>query len=417
MSPYSEAASLEYYSSKSLKELKVLAKIHGFSDAAEPQEIVTLLMKKDKARGVWPGMFDDPDAKDRKGPGVALAKQVSKETEIPSGTKIIAGEESKNASSTAAVSNEKTATSPKATMAATGSNKDVAIPMAELRKEWDGQWGPPFAFPKAVTVASESQGTSVATARSTPTQSKPSASPTSLASPVSLVSPVSPASSISPVFSPSSKSNRYGLLASEEKEIIEPEEKVIEVIDDEISATNKDTEKVVEEECVTAPIISQEAYEEHVQIFSIAPPLPKPSIQTAPASTPTKTKSQSRNEKRKENKQAASSNMYNLLVPDEPADASTLDSSDTKEHNDGDSGECAAPAAKKKKRGTKGGKKTQTQKKKHTVPVVETTTPIIEAVTAPIVRVAVAAKVQPIHLAFGAVVMILAGALGTWAIV
>jgi hypothetical protein len=216
--PYSEAASLEHYSSKSVNELKILAKIHGIPDGAEPRDIVAILMEKDRVNGVWPGMFEDPEKEDTKGSRVAPVKQTSKETETRSETNIATRGQSKSASVATVLNNNKIAETPTAATTATGSENDTAIPISQLRKEWDGLWGPPFAFSKVAPVDPKSQGTSIATAGSTPTRSK---------------SPVSPLSSAS---SASLKSNRYEVLATEEKELVEPEELLTDAVEEDTPA-------------------------------------------------------------------------------------------------------------------------------------------------------------------------------------
>ncbi|OAG18742.1 hypothetical protein CC77DRAFT_208305 [Alternaria alternata] len=562
--PYSEAASLEHYSSKSVNELKILAKIHGIPDGAEPRDIVAILMEKDRVNGVWPGMFEDPKKEDTKSSRVAPVKQTSKETETRSETNIATRGQSKSASVATVLNNNKIAETPTAATTATGSENDTAIPISQLRKEWDGLWGPPFAFSKVAPVDPKSQGTSITSAGSTPIRSK------------SPVSPVSPASSAS------LKSNRYEILATEEKELVESEELLTDATEEDIptakmsiqsapsvheeslatqtfshqvdgeenvdlanenadvgkktkkkgkrgkkggqkvnkaktdaaqsaateiekteastsdaSITSKqagdvplpvspgkvestlevsgplpiieendgaivepstsvaptDIDKHVEEQTnvdqfklinvedtegspspIEIPISQQSAAsppaapseptvklseKTPIHIFLVAPPVPPPSTQTVQTPTPPKTKNQRRNEKRKENKQAATlSNIYDVLMSEQSGDASTPDSSDVKEDENKDNSEGTAPAAKKKKRGTKGGKKAQAQKKHQPVPIVETaTTPIAETVAGPVIQTAVATKIQPMHLALGAVVAILAGAVGTWAIV
>jgi hypothetical protein len=562
--PYSEAASLEHYSSKTVDELKILAKIHGVPDGAEPRDIVAILMERDRVNGVWPGMFEDPETEDIEGSRVAPVKQTSKKTETRSETNIATGGQSKSASAATVLNNNKIAETPTAATTATGSENDTAIPISQLRKEWDGLWGPPFAFSKVAPVDPKSQGTSITSAGSTPIRSK------------SPVSPVSPASSAS------LKSNRYEILATEEKELVESEELLTDATEEDIptakmsiqsapsvheeslatqtfshqvdgeenvdlanenadvgkktkkkgkrgkkggqkvnkaktdaaqsaateiekteastsdaSITSKqagdvplpvspgkvestlevsgplpiieendgaivepstsvaptDIDKHVEEQTnvdqfklinvedtegspspIEIPISQQSAAsppaapseptvklseKTPIHIFLVAPPVPPPSTQTVQTPTPPKTKNQRRNEKRKENKQAATlSNIYDVLMSEQSGDASTPDSSDVKEDENKDNSEGTAPAAKKKKRGTKGGKKAQAQKKHQPVPIVETaTTPIAETVAGPVIQTAVATKIQPMHLALGAVVAILAGAVGTWAIV
>jgi hypothetical protein len=562
--PYSEAASLEHYSSKTVDELKILAKIHGVPDGAEPRDIVAILMERDRVNGVWPGMFEDPETEDIEGSRVAPVKQTSKKTETRSETNIATGGQSKSASAATVLNNNKIAETPTAATTATGSENDTAIPISQLRKEWDGLWGPPFAFSKVAPVDPKSQGTSITSAGSTPIRSK------------SPVSPVSPASSAS------LKSNRHEILAPEEKELVESEELLTDATEEDIptakmsiqsapsvheeslatqtfshqvdgeenvdlanenadvgkktkkkgkrgkkggqkvnkaktdaaqsaateiekteastsdaSITSKqagdvplpvspgkvestlevsgplpiieendgaivepstsvaptDIDKHVEEQTnvdqfklinvedtegspspIEIPISQQSAAsppaapseptvklseKTPIHIFLVAPPVPPPSTQTVQTPTPPKTKNQRRNEKRKENKQAATlSNIYDVLMSEQSGDASTPDSSDVKEDENKDNSEGTAPAAKKKKRGTKGGKKAQAQKKHQPVPIVETaTTPIAETVAGPVIQTAVATKIQPMHLALGAVVAILAGAVGTWAIV
>ena len=562
--PYSEAASLEHYSSKTVDELKILAKIHGVPDGAEPRDIVAILMERDRVNGVWPGMFEDPETEDIEGSRVAPVKQTSKKTETRSETNIATGGQSKSASVATVLNNNKIAETPTAAMTATGSENDTAIPISQLRKEWDGLWGPPFAFSKVAPADPKSQGTSITSAGSTPIRSR------------SPVSPVSPASSAS------LKSNRYEILATEEKELVESEELLTDATEEDIptakmsiqsapsvheeslatqtfshqvdgeenvhlanenadvgkktkkkgkrgkkggqkvnkaktdaaqsaateiekteastsdaSITSKqagdvplpvspgkvestlevsgplpiieendgaivepstsvaptDIDKHVEEQTnvdqfklinvedtegspspIEIPISQQSAAsppaapseptvklseKTPIHIFLVAPPVPPPSTQTVQTPTPPKTKNQRRNEKRKENKQAATlSNIYDVLMSEQSGDASTPDSSDVKEDENKDNSEGTAPAAKKKKRGTKGGKKAQAQKKHQPVPIVETaTTPIAETVAGPVIQTAVATKIQPMHLALGAVVAILAGAVGTWAIV
>ncbi|KAH8637154.1 hypothetical protein IG631_08989 [Alternaria alternata] len=562
--PYSEAASLEHYSSKTVDELKILAKIHGVPDGAEPRDIVAILMERDRVNGVWPGMFEDPETEDTKGSRVAPVKQTSKRTKTSSETNIATEGQSKSASAVTVLNNNKIAETPTAAMTATGSENDTAIPISQLRKEWDGLWGPPFAFSKVAPAGPKSQGTSTTSAGSTPTGSK------------SPVSPVSPASSAS------LKSNRYEVLATEEKELVEPEELLTDTVEEDIptakmsmqsapsvfgeslatqtfshqvdgeenvhlasenaevgektkkkekrgkkggrkvnkantdaaqsaateiekteastsdaSITSKqagdvplpvspgkvestleasgplpiieendgaivepstsvaptDIDKHVEEQTdvdqfklinvedtegspspIEIPISQQSAAsppaapseptvklseKTPIHIFLVAPPIPPPSTQTVQTPTPPKTKNQRRNEKRKENKQAATlSNIYDVLMSEQSGDASTPDSSDVKEDENKDNSEGTAPAAKKKKRGTKGGKKAQAQKKHQPVPIVETaTTPIAETVAGPVIQTAVTTKIQPMHLALGAVAAILAGAVGTWAIV
>ncbi|CAN9089063.1 unnamed protein product [Alternaria alternata] len=562
--PYSEAASLEHYSSKSVNELKILAKIHGIPDGAEPRDIVAILMEKDRVNGVWPGMFEDPEKEVTKGSRVAPVKQTSKETETRSETNIATRGQSKSASVATVLNNNKIAETPTAAMTATGSENDTAIPISQLRKEWDGLWGPPFAFSKVAPVDPKSQGTSITSAGFTPIRSK---------------SPVSPASSAS------LKSNRYEVLATEEKELVEPEELLTDTVEEDIptakmsmqsapsvfgeslatqtfshqvdgeenvhlanenaevgektkkkgkrgkkggrkvnkantdaaqsaateiektepstsdaSISSKQVEDVplpvspakvestegkveftlevsgplpvvqendgaiVEPSTSVAPTEIDEHIEEQtnvdqfwlinvedtegsplpieipnsqqsaaspseptvessekapIHIFPVAPPVPLPSTQTAQTLTPPMTKNQRRNEKRNESKQAATlSNMYDVLMSEQSGDASTPDSSDIKEDENKGNSEGTAPAAKKKKRGTKGGKKAQAQKKHQPVPIVETTaTPIAETVAGPVIQTAVATKIQPMHLALGAVVAILAGAVGTWATV
>lgn len=560
--PYSEAASLEHYSSKTVDELKILAKIHGVPDGAEPRDIVAILMEKDRVNGVWPGMFEDPETKDTKGSRVVPVKQTSKKTETRSETTIATGGQSKSASIATVLNNNKIAETPTAAMTATGSENDTAVPISQLRKEWDGLWGPPFAFSKVAPVDPKSQGTSITSAGSTPIRSK------------SPVSPVSPASSAS------LKSNRYEILATEEKELVEQEELLTEAIEEDISVAKSNIQNApsVHEESLATHTFSQQVdgednvhlanknasvgektkkkrkrgkkggrkvnkaktdaaqsaeteiekaeastsdaaitskqaedgplpvsptkvestegnvestlevsgplpvveendgaivepstsvapteIDEHVEeqtnvedtegsplpiespisqqstasppaapseptvessekapihIFPVAPPVPLPSTETAQTPTPAKTKNQRRNEKRKENKQAATlSNIYDVLMSEQSADASTPDSSDIKEDENKDNSEGTAPAAKKKKRGTKGGKKAQAQKKHQPVPVVETTaTPIAETVAGPVIQAAVATKIQLMHLALGAVVAVLAGAVGAWII-
>lgn len=569
--PYSEAASLEHYNSKTLKGLKVLAKLHGISDVGEPRDVVAHLMEKDRENSTWPGMYDEPNKKDGEGSGIAPAKKVSKKTETPSETKIIVEKNSNNAS-TATVSNKNTATTSIGSITATGSNKDTATPMPQLAKEWDELWGSPYAFAKPATIDSRSQGTSVTTAESTPTRSK---------------LPVSPITSVS---STSSDSNRYNVFVADKTEVREPEGKDGEEVDEEeiplmeevtkkaLSVHQKwvDSYTIIEEEeeeedddddderaalanlainnnvdagrktkknkkrgkkggkkvnrdkndatqsaeieantteastSEAASTLEQaediplpvspvrleptEATTEHAidvsgpvfileenngaivepspsvaptkmdewvneqidlhesmptvtkgiqdsppsigipaaeqppappiaitpfepaakppkkataQNFHVAPPPSPPSTQTASAPTPIKTKTQRRNEKRKGNKQAASSNMYNVLIPDELADDSTPNSSNTKENNNGNSGEGAVPAAKKNKRGAKGGKKAQAQKKNQFVPVVETT-------ASPVVQAAVAAKVELVHVVLVVALASLAWAFGAW---
>ncbi|RYN90712.1 hypothetical protein AA0120_g5885 [Alternaria tenuissima] len=565
--PYSEAASLEHYSSKTVDELKILAKIHGIPDGAEPRDIVAILMEKDRANGVWPGMFEYPETEDTKGSRVAPVKQTSKKTKTSSETNIATEGQSKSASAVTVLNNNKIAETPTAAMTATGSENDTAIPISQLRKEWDGLWGPPFAFSKVAPVDPKSQGTSITSAGSTPIRSK------------SPVSPVSPASSAS------LKSNRYEVLATEEKELVEPEELLTDTVEEDIptakmsmqsapsvfgeslaaqtfshqvdgeenvhlanenaevgektkkkgkrgkkggrkvnkanidaaqsaateiektepstsdaSISSKQVEDVplpvspakvestegkveftlevsgplpvvqendgaiVEPSTSVAPTEIDEHIEEQtnvdqfrlinvedtegsplpieipnsqqsaaspseptvessekapIHIFPVAPPVPLPSTQTAQTLTPPMTKNQRRNEKRNESKQAATlSNMYDVLMSEQSGEASTPDSSDIKEDENKGNSEGTAPAAKKKQRGTKGGKKAQAQKKHQPVPIVETTaTPIAETVAGPVIQTAVATKIQPMHLALGAVVAILAGAVGTWAIV
>ena len=486
---------------------------------------------------------------DTKSSRVAPVKQTSKETETRSETNIATRGQSKSASVATVLNNNKIAETPTAATTATGSENDTAIPISQLRKEWDGLWGPPFAFSKVAPVDPKSQGTSITSAGSTPIRSK------------SPVSPVSPASSAS------LKSNRYEILATEEKELVESEELLTDATEEDIptakmsiqsapsvheeslatqtfshqvdgeenvhlanenaggqkvnkaktdaaqsaateiekteastsdaSITSKqagdvplpvspgkvestlevsgplpiieendgaivepstsvaptDIDKHVEEQTnvdqfklinvedtegspspIEIPISQQSAAsppaapseptvklseKTPIHIFLVAPPVPPPSTQTVQTPTPPKTKNQRRNEKRKENKQAATlSNIYDVLMSEQSGDASTPDSSDVKEDENKDNSEGTAPAAKKKKRGTKGGKKAQAQKKHQPVPIVETaTTPIAETVAGPVIQTAVATKIQPMHLALGAVVAILAGAVGTWAIV
>ncbi|CAN9117540.1 unnamed protein product [Alternaria alternata] len=557
--------------SKTVNELKILAKIHGVPDGAELRDIVAILMEKDRVNGVWPGMFDDPETEDTKGSRVAPVKQTLKKTETRSETNIATGGQSKSASVATVLNNNKVAETPTASMTATGSENDTAIPISQLRKEWDGLWGPPFAFSKVAPVDPKSQGTSIATAGSTPTRSN---------------SPVSPVSSAS---SASLKSNRYEVLATEEKELVEQEELLTDAVEEDTPAakmsiqsapsvhgeslaiqtfshqvdgeenvhlanenadvgektkkkgkrgkkggrkvnkaktdaaqsaateiektepstsdafiSSKQAEDVplpvspakvestegkvestlevsgplpvvqendgaiVEPSTSVAPTEIEEHIEEQtnadqfrlinvedtegsllpiespiseqsadsppaapseptvessekapIHIFPVAPPVPLPSTETAQPPTPGKTKNQRRNEKRKENKQAATlSNIYDVLMSEQSADASTPDSPDKKEDENKDNSEGTAPAAKKKKRGTKGGKKAQAQKKHQPVSIVEImATPIAETVAGPVVQTAVATKIQPIHLALGAVVAILAGAVGTWAII
>ncbi|CAG5142058.1 uncharacterized protein ALTATR162_LOCUS1068 [Alternaria atra] len=562
--PYSEAASLEHYNSKMLKELKVLAKLHGISDAGEPRDVVAHLMEKDRENSTWPGMYDEPNKKDGESSGITPAKKVSKKTETPSETKIIVGKKSNNAS-TATVSNKNTATTSIGSITSTGSNNNTATSMPQLAKEWDELWGPPYALAKPATSDSRSQGTSVTTAESTPTRSKP------------LVSPITSVSSTS------SDSNRYNVLVTDETEVREPEGKEGEEVNEEeippmeevtkkalsvhqkwvdsytiieeekeeeraalanlatnnnvdagektkknkkrgkeggkkVNRDKKDAPQSAEIEANTTEALTSgaastleqaegiplpvsparpeptEATTEHAidvsgpvsifeenngaivepspsvaptevdewvneqidlhesmptvtkdmqdsppsigipapeqppaspiaitasepaakppkkataQNFHVAPPLSPPSTQTASAPTPIKTNTQRRNEKRKGNKQVASSNMYNVLIPDELAGDSTPNSSNTKENNNGNSGEGAAPAAKKDKRGAKGGKKAQAQKKNQFVPVVETT-------ASPVVLAAVAAKVELVHVVLVVALAILAGAFGAW---
>jgi hypothetical protein len=567
--PYSEAASLEHYNRKTLEQLKVLAKLHGVSDAGESPDIVARLMESDRKSKTWPGMhnsetnvvYSENIGEDS---AVEPVKQAFSKDEMPPGTLVTAVEKGKpNGASTATFPDKNRAAASMVIMTACGSKNDTAIPMPQLAEEWDGQWGPPYAFAKPAAIDTKSRGTSVTTAGSTPTRSK---TPVSPISPASSVSPSTPASSNS------SKLNRYDVLIGDEDEdeevvgevprmeevikkspsvqqklVATPSIKKVEEVEEEeeekaalannnlhagektkkkkrgkkggkkVNKAKTDTElsagtetdtteastsdagagleqtddiqslvspaksestratvepaidvsgpipvlreyngAIVEPSPSVAPTEMDESVDEHIdlaeskptedvqeafpttptlapeqinasplveppseqtvktpkkvpiQVFPIAPPLPLSPTQSTLAYMPAKTKNQRRNEKRKETKKAVSSNLYDVLVPDQPADPPVLDLSNAKEDNNGNSGVGAAPAAKKNKRGTKGGKKAQAQKKNQPVPVVKST-------VASVVQSAVAGKVELTHLASVVAIAILAVAVGTWA--
>jgi hypothetical protein len=241
--PFSEAASLEHYTSKTPRELKVLAKLRSLSDAGRQQEIVARLMAQDGETGTWPGMYErsgtdstKSNVRDEKkrgeGSGAAPIEQVSSTNETLSETKVAAEGKLNHASSATIFRHDTGASS-------IGSkNGDAAIPMSQLADEWDQQWGAPFAFPRAATIDNKARSKSVTTAESVSNASKTSVSPTSPISPASpassttTVSPASPASSpapissVSPTSPPSSTSNQYNvLLLDEEEEVTEQENK------------------------------------------------------------------------------------------------------------------------------------------------------------------------------------------------
>ena len=113
-----------------------------------------------------------------------------------------------------------------------------------------------------------------------------------------------------------------------------------------------------------------------VQVLARAPPSPPSSPPqhthfVPPSPAPSKTNHQPHNEKRKQDKVTAPSNMYDVLITDDPVDADETASAsvNTDDERDGDSAVETAPApgAQKKKnrrRGKKGGKKVQAMKQK-----------------------------------------------------
>ncbi|KAI4638619.1 hypothetical protein J4E93_009920 [Alternaria ventricosa] len=162
-----------------------------------------------------------------------------------------------------------------------------------------------------------------------------------------------------------------------------------------------------------------------VQTFMSAPPSPPSSppqhTHTVPSSpAPTKTIHQPRNEKRKQDKVAAPSNMYDVLITDDPVDADDTASApvDTDDERDGDSDveTAAASNAQKKKnrrRGKKGGKKVQAMKHKveQAVQVPVVVAPILQQSVAMTAKVG--KKMEMSHaLGVAAIVMILVALLG-----
>jgi hypothetical protein len=273
--PFSEAASLQYYTKKSSPALTCLAKLRSLSHAGSQQEIVARLMAQDKETDTWPGMYEVPnktaakkivvgEKKDGEDTAIAPIKQVSAKAETPSKTKVTAEVKPKTAVS-AIVSRNATMTTSIAGATSRGSSENgPAIPMSQLADEWDQQWGAPYAFPRRATIVTKSQGTSRAPRESVSSRSKSPVTPASPASPFSPVSSASPATPVSPtptVVPTPSKSNRYDLLFSEEEEDDEPEEKEEEQV---VLLVKKDTKKAprVHQKADKTPSVREEKKEE-----------------------------------------------------------------------------------------------------------------------------------------------------------
>ncbi|KAI4614213.1 uncharacterized protein J4E87_009610 [Alternaria ethzedia] len=239
--PFSHAASLAHYETKNSFELMVMAKLRCISDAGENQEIIARLMAQDRENGTWPGKYEEPGAADAtKTDGVAEEKDgeevvkvsveggLGKEERTPKAG--VAGEGKADRVPVAIVSGDRRArTATAGTTATSTRSRSPIIPLSQLAKEWDQDWGAPFAFPLAATTGSKPQAKPVTPTESVSSGSKSPATPTSPVSQVSPVSQASRASLATPASSPpaipaSLKSNPYTLLMNDEQDDEEKED-------------------------------------------------------------------------------------------------------------------------------------------------------------------------------------------------
>jgi len=236
--PFSHAASLAHYETKNSFELMVMAKLRCVSDAGENQEIIARLMAQDRENGTWPGKYEEPGAADatktdgeaeemngEQGVVVPVERVFGKEERTPEAG--VGGAGRADHVPVAIVSGDRRArTATAGTTATSTRSRSPIIPLSQLAKEWDQDWGAPFAFPLAATTGSKPQAKPVTPSESVSSGSKSPATPTSPTSPVSQASRVSlatPASS-PPTIPASLKSNPYNLLMSDEQDDEEEEE-------------------------------------------------------------------------------------------------------------------------------------------------------------------------------------------------
>ena len=481
--PFSHAASLAHYETKNSFELMVMAKLRCVSDAGENQEIIARLMAQDRENGTWPGKCEGPGpAAATKTDGVA-EKEDGEEVVVMPAARVLRKEERTDGTGVggvgrayhvpvAIVSGDRRARAAIASAATTGiRSRSPIIPLSQLAKEWDEDWGAPFAFPLAATTGSKPQAKPATPTESVSSGSKSPVTPASPRSQTSRVSLATPASS-PPTIPASLKSNPYNLLMSDEQDDEEKEDDEEEEEEesenegliiplkmytekaraaaestraevtyaatfsrDTAAAPTEQTENLPAPDSLAssepsevmsapgvgvlpeAPVVvrdfgdmvsnspsSSRPLEEAahksdvaafynmaspspvqpamstkntpVQVLARAPPSPPSSPPqhthfVPPSPAPSKTNHQPHNEKRKQDKVTAPSNMYDVLITDDPVDADETASAsvNTDDERDGDSAVETAPApgAQKKKnrrRGKKGGKKVQAMKQK-----------------------------------------------------
>ncbi|KAI4676953.1 uncharacterized protein J4E84_009253 [Alternaria hordeiaustralica] len=534
--PFSHAASLAHYETKNSFELMVMAKLRCISDAGENQEIIARLMAQDRENGTWPGKYEGPGAAAMKTDIVAAEKKgedgeevvmapveriLVKEERTPEAG--VGGEGRADHVPVAIVSGDRRGRAATANTAATSTrSRSPIIPLSQLAKEWDQDWGAPFAFPLAATTGSKPQAKAkpVTPTESVSSGSKSPVTPASPRSQTSRVSLATPASS-PPTIPASLKSNPYNLLMSDEQDDDEDEDEEEEEEEEEEESENEGliiplkmyTEKAraaaestgaeityaatsSSKDAVAAPTeqtenlpapdslasfepsevmsapggdvmteapvvvrdfgamvsnspsssrsLKEAAHKSDVaafynmpplspvqpatstkntpvQVFVSAPPSPPSSppqhTHTVPSSSaPTKKTHQ----RRKPDKVTAPSNMYDVLITDDPVDADDTASAlvDTDDERDGDSDVKTAPVpgAQKKKnrrRGKKGGKKVQAMKQKveQAVEVPVVVAPVLQQTVAMSVKVG---KKMELSQALGvaAIVMVLVALLG-----
>ncbi|KAI4605804.1 hypothetical protein J4E83_010467 [Alternaria metachromatica] len=238
--PFSHAASLAHYETKNSFELMVMAKLRCVSDAGENQEIIARLMAQDRENGTWPGKYE--------GPGAADATKTDGEAEEMNGEEVVVapvgrvlvkeemtpetgvgGAGRADQVPVAIVPGDRRArTATAGTTATSTRSRSPIIPLSQLAKEWDQDWGAPFAFPLAAPTAPTGSKPQAKAKPVTPTESvssgsKSPATPASPRSQASRASLATPASSPPPI--PASlKSNPYNLLMSDEQDDEEKED-------------------------------------------------------------------------------------------------------------------------------------------------------------------------------------------------
>jgi len=233
--PFSHAASLAHYETKNSFELMVMAKLRCVSDAGENQEIIARLMAQDRENGTWPGKCEGPGpAAATKTDGVA-EKEDGEEVVVMPAARVLRKEERTDGTGVggegrayhvpvAIVSGDRRARAAIASAATTGiRSRSPIIPLSQLAKEWDEDWGAPFAFPLAATTGSKPQAKPATPTESVSSGSKSPVTPASPRSQTSRVSLATPASS-PPTIPASLKSNPYNLLMSDEQDDEEKED-------------------------------------------------------------------------------------------------------------------------------------------------------------------------------------------------